>query len=346
MLIFVGILFILSLVILHELGHFLAAKRAGIEVEEFGIGFPPKAGTITVKNGTAYTINWLPLGGFVKLKGEHDSDIEPGSYGVATLTQKMLVMVAGVAVNILIAMVLLGIIAAAGVPKVLPNQFSVSSDTKIVQQDVIAGSISKDSPAEAAGLKAGDIITSITPESCADGVCSVRPITSGDNLRSATSELAGQKVLVEYIRDNKRDTPETTLVELSSMQAVEDSKLASQACIDAGKSDCSAVKGYLGVSPSDYIKQRSTWSAPIVGVALTGQFFWETLKGIGGIVGDLFSGNAAVAGEQVTGVVGIGYVLSELSSQGFMSVLFLTAIISVSLAVMVQIVWNKMYLYR
>lgn len=334
MLIFVGILFILSLVILHELGHFLAAKRAGIEVEEFGIGFPPKAGTITVKNGTAYTINWLPLGGFVKLKGEHDSDIEPGSYGVATLPQKMLVMIAGVAVNMLIAVLLLSIIAAVSMPKVLENQFSIASDTKIVQQDVIVSSVSKDSPAEVAGLKAGDVITHITPENCAGEACNPRAIVTGDDLRNTTKELAGQKVLVEYVRDSKKDRPESTVVELSSQQAVEDSKLANEVCAEAGEADCPSVKGYLGVSPSDYIKQRSTWSAPIVGVALTGQFFWETLKGIGGIIGDLFSGNAAVAGEQVTGVVGIGYVLSQLSAQGFMSVLFLTAVISVSLAVM------------
>jgi RIP metalloprotease RseP len=183
-------------------------------------------------------------------------------------------------------------------------------------------------------LKAGDVITHITPESCAGGACAARTIATGDDLRTATSELAGQKISVVYIRDNKKEQPEVTTVELSSLQAVEESKLANKACIEAGEADCPLVKGYLGVSPSDYIKQRSTWSAPIVGVALTGQFFWETLKGIGGIIGDLFSGNAAVAGEQVTGVVGIGYVLSELSSQGFMSVLFLTAIISVSLAVM------------
>ena len=113
-LIILGALLIIGIVIVHEMGHFFAARKAGVEVEEFGIGFPPRAKTLTKKNGTEYTLNWLPLGGFVKLKGEHDSDTEPGSYGAAKLGDKIKIMVAGVVINALTAVVIFSVISLFG----------------------------------------------------------------------------------------------------------------------------------------------------------------------------------------------------------------------------------------
>ncbi len=70
--IIIGLLTLVILVVVHELGHAIVAKRNGVVVEEFGIGFPPKAWAKKLKNGVLFSINWLPLGGFVKLQGEHD----------------------------------------------------------------------------------------------------------------------------------------------------------------------------------------------------------------------------------------------------------------------------------
>src|SRR5680860_1191041 len=100
-----------GLVVVHEFGHFIAARRNGIEVEEFGIGFPPRAMVLTKKKGTTFTLNWLPLGGFVKLKGEHDADTQKGSFGAASLLAKVKVMVAGVGMNLATAFVLFTILA-------------------------------------------------------------------------------------------------------------------------------------------------------------------------------------------------------------------------------------------
>lgn len=319
MLIFVGIILLISLVIVHEFGHFIAARRSGIEVEEFGIGFPPRAKILHKKNGTVYTLNWLPLGGFVKLKGEHDSDTTKGSFGAATLRQKVLVMIAGVFMNILAAIFLLSIVAAVGMPKAIENQFTVASDSRVVQHDVVL-SVQPESPAAKAGIEDGDKIISIVDLSCPERTCVTR-IEKSEDLRGATEFLAGKKVMVIYDRAEFEYDAETE-VQLLSKEEVEASK------------NTDNPKGYLGVVPSDYIKTRSTWSAPVVGTVVTAQFFGETLKGLGGIVADLFRGNAETAKEQVTGVVGIGYVLNELSSQGFMAIIFLTSIISVSLAVM------------
>ncbi len=93
MLLFIlGAVLFVCLVLVHEAGHFFAARRNGVEVEEFGLGFPPRAKVLTKKNGTEYTLNWLPLGGFVKLKGEHDADVSKGSFGAATIKAKTLIM--------------------------------------------------------------------------------------------------------------------------------------------------------------------------------------------------------------------------------------------------------------
>lgn len=350
MLIFVGVLLLLSLIVFHEWGHFWAARRAGIEVEEFGVGFPPRAKILAKKNGTIYSLNWLPLGGFVKLKGEHDSDTTPGSFGAARLREKVLVMVAGVAANLIAAIVILSVVAAVGLPKVLDNQFSVASDTKIVQQDVIVSYIAPDSPASKASdempgggdgavikLEEGDKLRIISdfacgpyepaqvladPSSYADMPCPQR-ITDSDSLREATSSLAAQ--------DYENDVVLT--VERDGQLILMHTKLLSKNEVEASqKTD--DPKGYLGVVPSDYVVQRATWSAPIVGTVVSGQIVVETFRGLGNVVGDLFRGDASTAKDNVTGVVGIGYLLGELSKQGFMSVLLLSGIISLSLAVM------------
>lgn len=319
MLIVLGVLMLIGLVILHELGHFFAARRAGVEVEEFGIGFPPRAKSLGVKNGTEYTLNWLPLGGFVKLKGEHDSDTTKGSFGAAKLSDKVKIMVAGVIMNLLAAIFILTIVSAVSLPKVLDNQFTVASDTKTITQDVIVSYVAPDSPAEKAGLETRDVIRSIDNEKqCFDYGCRYK-ITEPGDLSIATKALSGQKVSIEIERQGESQNIHTTL---QTKEEVEDSQ------------DSDNPKGYLGVIPSEYVETRATWSAPIVATVFSGQVVQETLVNFGGIISDLFHGNGSEASEQVTGVVGIGYILNELSQQGFMSVLFLTAIISLSLAIM------------
>src|SRR4051812_18032901 len=106
MLVVVIIIVLFSLlVILHEAGHFVAARRGGVGVEEFGIGFPPLAWGKKVK-GTLYSINWLPLGGFVRLKGEDTAQNGPGTFGGAKFSTKAKILLAGVGVNLLTAVVI------------------------------------------------------------------------------------------------------------------------------------------------------------------------------------------------------------------------------------------------
>ncbi|MEX1995624.1 MAG: site-2 protease family protein, partial [Candidatus Saccharimonadales bacterium] len=140
-----GLLLFMGLVIIHEWGHLLAARRNGVEVEEFGLGFPPRLIGKKLKSGMLLSLNLLPLGGFVKLKGENDADERPGSFGAASLPAKAKIMLAGVTMNLLAGLALLTILALIGMPKILDQrtvgeeQFTVASDTRITHQQVRAG---------------------------------------------------------------------------------------------------------------------------------------------------------------------------------------------------------------
>src|SRR5262249_16132280 len=111
---------ILGLVVLvHELGHFLTARLAGVRVLEFGIGFPPRARVLRSQGETLYTLNWLPIGGFVKLAGEDGGDADdPRSFSVKPLPTRILILVAGVAMNFVLAFVIFTGITLTGDPSV------------------------------------------------------------------------------------------------------------------------------------------------------------------------------------------------------------------------------------
>lgn len=311
-LLILGIILFVGLVVVHEFGHFIMARRNGVEVEEFGIGFPPSLWAKRVKSKKGdydFTINALPLGGFVKLKGENDADKEPGSFGAATLPAKVKIMVAGVVMNLATAFIMLTILAAVGIPKLIPHQFSVPSDTKIARQQLLVGYVEPDSPANKAGIQSRDELKTVNGQ----------PVTTADAFPTLTKQLAGQTAPVTYVRDG---TETTTAVSFRSEEEVEASKATDK------------PKGYLGVVPGELVVTRSTWSAPIVAGGLITQFTTETFKGLGRAVGSLFQGNGAKASEQVAGPVGIFFILKDGSALGYQYVLLIIAIISLTLAIM------------
>lgn len=312
-----GIILFIMLVVIHELGHAIVAKRNGVVVEEFGIGFPPRAWGKKLKNGVLFTLNWLPLGGFVRLKGESDDSREKGSYGRASLWAKTKILLAGVAMNWVTAIVLFTGLALTGLPQVLANQFTVASDTQVISQKAVVARVSENSPASGVGLQAGDVITKINNTN----------INSAPDLLAATKDNAGKKVTIAYTRGGEAKEATTTLRGLDA-------------------------DGQLGVAPGEQTLRRSTWSAPIVGVGLTAQFTWETLKGLGSALGNLFSGvfnqlstseqtrqsgseSLAAAGAGVAGPVGIVNIMRQTAENaGFAGVLFIIAILSLTLALM------------
>ena len=162
--IIIGLISLTFLVALHELGHALAAKKNGVKLKEYAIGFPPRVKSFKAKTdkilpkGTKISIGAIPLGGFVRLQGEHDSDSKKGDYGAASFWGKTQILFAGVAMNWLVAFVIFTVLAIFGMPKLLPNQFYLSSDAKISGGGVQVSAISKGSPAEKAGLNKNDTL--------------------------------------------------------------------------------------------------------------------------------------------------------------------------------------------
>ncbi len=309
-----GLIMFVALVVVHEWGHYVAARRNKIDVEEFGIGFPPKAMTLKKRHGTEFTLNWLPLGGFVKLKGEHDADTEPGTYGAAPLWAKVKVMTAGVGMNLLVAFILLTILALTGMPKLLENQFTIASDTKYVRSDVLVGLVAEGSPAEKAGLERNDVLVSLT----APGQ-EPQFINSSEGFPNTTKQFAGQEIIVTYKREG---VERQATAQLETEQAVQESRKTED------------PKGYLGIIPTDYTIQRSTWSAPVVALGFMVQGTVQTLNGLGTALGNLFTGNASEASKQVSGPVGIFVVLQRGSELGIGFVLMIIALISLTLAIM------------
>ena len=328
LLLILGLVLFIGLVVVHEWGHFIMARRNGVEVEEFGIFFPPRLFKHQTKGGWLFTINLLPLGGFVKLKGEHDTDTAVGSYGAASLGAKSKIMAAGVVMNLITGLVLLTIVALIGMPQLLPNQFTVKSDTKVTRSEVLAVQIDKGSPADKLGLQQDDQIVAIGPAGK-----SLTKVTDMAKLPKLTQDYAGKQVTIVYKHKGHQQRGTVTLLSDAAVNASQ-------------KTD--HPKGHLGVVPASYSLQRSTWSAPVVAVgftaqatALTFQGLGRALGGLGSIVAGSVTGNTharqngqTAASDQVSGPVGIFVILQDGSLLGYQFVLLIIAIISLTLAIM------------
>ena len=307
-----GAILFVGLVVIHEWGHFIAARRSGVEVEEFGIGFPPKVWGKQIKTKKSeflLTLNLLPLGGFVRLKGENDSDKRKGSFGAASLKNKVKIMTAGVIMNLVGALLLFTILAVVGMPKIVDNQFTVKSNTKYIEQiknpnNVVVASVGKNTPAERAGIKTDDQIINLAGQS----------VKKPEEIGKIAKENAGKEVPITIKRNDQTLDYKVTINSENKGQ------------------------GYLGVSSQSGSEgreiRRSTWSAPVVAAGLSAQFTELTFKGLGTVISSLAKGDTNTAKEQVSGPVGVAYVLNQVSKVGFNYVLMVIAIISLTLAIM------------
>ena len=328
LLLIVGIGLFIGLVVVHEFGHFIVARRNGVVAEEFGIFFPPRLYKRKTKRGLIFSINALPLGGFVRLKGEHDSDTEPGTFGAASLWVKSKIMAAGVIMNLATALVLFTIIALVGMPKLVDHQYTVARDTTLLSQEVLITYVEPGSPAARAGLQPRDAIAGIA-------LAGHSPVSvpTSQKLPAITKQFAGQAVTVYYLRAGHHYEAKLTLRTTADV---------------AASLKTNSPKGYLGISPADFQLQRSTWSAPVVAVGLSAQMTVLTFQGLGHALGGLGSlvagvvtGNnterqngQAVASADVSGPVGIFEILKGGSLLGYQFMLFIIAYISLTLAIM------------
>ena len=328
-----GLLLFVGLVLVHEFGHFVVARRSGVKVNEFGLGLPPRARAIRLRSGMLLSLNWLPLGGFVKLKGEYDADTTPGSFGSKNTWVKTKILLAGVTMNFLVGVGILTFLAATGLPKIFTadavgqEQFTVKNDTKIARQVVYAGYIVPGSPAKQIGLSNQDQILSVSNGSL------TKSVNSELSLHDATAGFAGQEVSVTYLRHGKQQSKTARLLSAAEVKASQNTN---------------NPKGYLGLEPYELQVRKSTWSAPIVALGFTKQLIqltfvglWHALQGLGSTIAGLATGNRAarVAGQtaassQVGGPVAIMDVLWNSGNLGINFMLLIIAVISLTLAVM------------
>ena len=294
------------MVLVHEAGHFFTAKGFGIRVDEFGFGFPPKLFGIK-KGETEYTFNALPLGGFVKIYGENpDEENTNGpdskrSFVNKPRWQQASVLFAGIFSNFLLAWLLLSFGFISGVPT------SVSSETKYDLKDVhlVIVSVSKDSPAEIAGLKSGDKIISLV--SGKDSVQNINP----DTLKTFVQNHGNKEIDIGYIRDKATSPYDTKLV--PKIDNISGKVMIGIAMDEIGTAKLSIPRAFLEGMKSDWYFSKGT----VVGLYT---LIAQAVRGKGSM-------------SDVTGPVGMIKVTSDASKFGFAYLLSFAALISINLAV-------------
>lgn len=170
-----------ALILIHEFGHFAAARLFKIPIEEFGLGFPPRVATLFTAGGTKFTLNLLPFGGFVRPKGENDPNI-PDGLAAANPWKRLGVLIAGPFSNLLVGVVLYAmIISRLGAP--------VTDQVQVIE-------VAPGSPAEQAGLLSGDLIIQVNDVE----------IDGTESIHNAIYESLGEATQVTYLRDGNTST--------------------------------------------------------------------------------------------------------------------------------------------
>jgi regulator of sigma E protease len=288
------ILILGALVIVHELGHFVSARLAKVRVLEFGIGFPPRARVLADKGETVYTLNYLPIGGFVKLEGEDGTDADdPRSFSSQGLPIKLLILVAGVVMNIALAFVIFTGIALGGDPTI----------------GVTATTVQPDSPASAAGLQAGDVIVSI------DG--NVYGAFSGLDPVTDLRSHAGETVTLGVLH------ADGTTTEASTTLRTADEVAAGQGALGIGQPKVIVLDTSITYSPVEAVQIGAQRTVDALGLIVGGL----------GKLGDAIVNHPTEA-PPVAGPVGIATQIGDVFWQlGPIFTLYVAGILSANLAI-------------
>ncbi len=312
------------LVYIHEAGHFLTARRNGVVCHEFGFGFPPRAVGIVKDDetgvyrwvvgnesyhgqNTLFSFNWIPLGGFVRIKGENGTEGDPDSFAVQSIWVRFKILFAGVFMNFILAWVLIAGVMILGSP--VPLDEVGGSASKINQEwivdapRVMINSVNPESPASEMGLSPGDVVTKVCDaESCLT-------IAKEEDLKNATVGFKGRDVEVVVRRGESVETLTGTL-----------------------RAEVSETQGALGVSMADMVTAQYPWHIAIVeGLLRTLSLMVAILVAFGGLLKSLFG--AGSVGADVSGPVGIAVMTQQMRDLGLVFIMQFTAILSINLAI-------------
>jgi regulator of sigma E protease len=296
------ILILSVLVVIHELGHFFMARFIGVDVEEFGIGLPPMI--VGKKFGkTVYSINWLPIGGFVRLAGEDDA--EAGSvngpsakryFWARSKKERAAILLAGVAMNFLLAVAITVGLLTHGV--------------KEPSGRVHVDHVLPESPAAAAGLSVGDVITGLTVASANNSVVEAYVPKTPNDLVTFVGDHKGTPLAISVIRDAKAYT------------------LVATPRVTVPKGE-----GPLGVAISDLETHVYSWQeAPGKAVMINVSRAWDMMASLGTTLWSVIRLHKPDA--EVAGPIGIAQVTGQAIKFGWDAVLEFASILSLNLAVL------------
>jgi regulator of sigma E protease len=296
-LLFIAVLALL--VLAHELGHFVVAKLSRMKVEEFGFGFPPRLWGVQ-KGDTMYSVNAIPLGGFVKIKGESgEGSDDPDSFASQAGWKRFLVLVAGVGMNLVLAAVLLTAGFMIGLPSVIDE--TIPADAQVSQEVMRVGTVAADSPASRAGLAEGDELVSI------DGVTFASPETA----RAYIGEHGSGGIHLVLARED-----------------------GTQYVVTLTSEDLKAAPGVHGVGVG--LVETGLVSFPPLaavgqGVTATGYYTENVVLSFVDLVRNLVVNHKA--GVELSGPVGIAVLTGQAAALGLSYLLQFTALLSINLAV-------------
>jgi len=293
---------LIALMIIHEFGHFITAKKFGVKVEEFGIGYPPRIFGKQVGE-TFYSVNLVPLGAFVKIYGEEGDIDDLKSFSNLAIWKRMLIVLGGVIAFWVAAIIIFSVLF--GIGALVPVGDQDIGDANGVR--VLVMGISKNSPAEAAGIIPGDIIEEI----------------KNQNAKIIIDKIADFQ---KFIKENSGSPVTITLQRQGKY-------------IDISLSPRVAYpldQGSVGVELERFatvIDKYPWYQAPVQGIIFTGETTVKSLQGIFGFFWSLFSGKGVPEGAELAGPVGITIFLANAAGYGAGFFLYFIGSLSVLVAI-------------
>ncbi len=306
------IIILVLLVFVHEAGHFIAARRAGMGVEEFGFGFPPRMfgfqrhgrrwrivrRSTEGKRGepTIYSINWIPLGGFVRITGESGTDADdPTSFAAKPRWQRAIVLLAGVGMNFVLAIVLFTATFAAGTVQVIDGD--LPTDATVRDRNVRVFRVLPESPAARAGVESGDTIVSM------DGQATT-------TVRAVQDRIHATALTMTVTRDG---VPHELHVQPDLLPDTQ--------------------RPVIGV----HLAEVGTVSYPfpgavVQGVRMVGFVAREIFANLGGVVRGLFSAHRVPV--DIAGPIGIAVMTGQIAQLGIAPLIQFAGVLSVNLALL------------
>lgn len=290
---------LMGLVTLHELGHFIVAKKFGVKVEEFGIGYPPRLFGKKIGE-TLYSLNLLPFGAFVKIYGHEKRINHPRSFSTKPFWQRALIILGGVISFWIVSVILLSVVMGIGAPTAIEDEENHSLINPRVQITAIAPG----SPAEIAELEIGDTIIGLKFKD------EHLKIDKVGQVQEFTQSHRGEEVILTVKRG--REVFDTSLIPRSSPPKGERP---------------------MGVALlRTALKSYPWYQAPVKGIIATGNLTLLAVKGWGMVIASLFQGKGMPPGVEVGGPVRIFELFIDARSLGISYFLQFVAIISVFLA--------------